>query len=334
MSTAIYNEIDPFAAGWLRALIGQGHIAPGVVDERSIVELHPPDVLGDAQRHFFAGIGGWSHALRLAGWPDDAPVWTGSCPCQPFSTAGRKRGTADERHLWPAWFALIAQCRPAIVFGEQVASPDGLGWLDAVRADLEGAGYAFGVSDLCAAGVGAPHIRQRLYFVAITDRERLEGIGVQLRERGSQPTLSEADRVGSVGALADGTLVGWREGQRCEARGGAGFGDRERLGDTSRSRSGRDAGAILGAQREGERERVLFGRIVDVPVAASATRGFWTPAEWVLCRDGKARPIEPGAFPLAHGVSARVGRLRGYGNAIVPPLAALFIQAVMEALWG
>jgi hypothetical protein len=58
---------------------------------------------------------------------------------------------------------------------------------------------------------------------------------------------------------------------------------------------------------------------------------MWEEAEWIACTDGKARPVEPGTFPLAHGVPARVGRLRGYGNAIVPAVAAAFIEAYCEA---
>jgi DNA (cytosine-5)-methyltransferase 1 len=167
--TAYYNEHDPFAAAWLRELIADGLIAPGVVDERSIEDVKPDDLSEFVQCHFFAGIGIWSLALRRAGWPDERPIWTGSCPCQPFSAAGKGGGFDDERHLWPAFHWLIAQCRPAIVVGEQVASKDGLGWLDLVSADLEGTGYAFGAVDTCAAGFGAPHIRQRLYWVAEPD---------------------------------------------------------------------------------------------------------------------------------------------------------------------
>lgn len=162
---AWYNEHDPFAAAWLRQLIAAGHIAPGVVDERSIVDVLPSDLAGFTQCHFFAGIGVWSYALRRAGWPDGRPVWTGSPPCQPFSAAGKGLGAADERHLWPAYFHLIDICRPHTLFGEQVASKDGLAWLDNVSADLERADYTFGAADLSAAGFGAPHIRQRLYFV-------------------------------------------------------------------------------------------------------------------------------------------------------------------------
>ena len=66
--TAYYNEFDPFAAAWLRELIAAGLVASGDVDERSIVDVQAGDVAGYAQCHFFAGIGGWSYALRLAGW--------------------------------------------------------------------------------------------------------------------------------------------------------------------------------------------------------------------------------------------------------------------------
>ena len=89
---AYYNENDPKAATWLRELIRNGYIANGDVDERSIEDILPNDLAGYTQCHFFAGIGGWSYALRLAGWPDDRAVWTGSCPCQPFSTAGKGGG--------------------------------------------------------------------------------------------------------------------------------------------------------------------------------------------------------------------------------------------------
>jgi DNA (cytosine-5)-methyltransferase 1 len=167
--TAYYNEIDPYAAQWLRNLIVANLIAPGDVDERSIVDVRPDDLKGYGQCHFFAGIGGWSYALRIAGWPDDKPVWTGSCPCQPLSVAGQRKGHADERHLWPAFYRLIAERSPSIVFGEQVASKDGREWLAGIRADLEGLGYACGAADLCAAGVGAPHIRQRIYWLADSD---------------------------------------------------------------------------------------------------------------------------------------------------------------------
>ena len=171
LPTAFYNDNDSYAAAWTRNLIAAGEIAAGVVDERSIRDLKPADVASYRQCHFFSGIGVWSRALRDAGWPDDIHVWSGSCPCQPISSAGKRRGFADERHLWPEWFRLIKACRPAVLFSEQVASKDGRAWLDAVFDDLEGAGYACQAYDLPACCVGAPHRRQRLYIVAYA-RER------------------------------------------------------------------------------------------------------------------------------------------------------------------
>lgn len=169
-----YNEYDPKTAAWLRELIKVGAIPDGHVDERSIAEVSPDDLRGFTQCHFFAGIGGWSLALQLAGWSSDNPVWTGSCPCQPFSSAGKGLGAADERHLWPVFFELIRQCRPEHVFGEQVASAIGHGWLDGVSADLEAEGYTCGATVLGAHSVGAPHIRQRLYWVAYSDSGRFQ----------------------------------------------------------------------------------------------------------------------------------------------------------------
>jgi len=169
MSAAYYNEIDPFAAEWLRRLILFGHIAPGDVDERDIRDVSPDDLRGYTQHHFFAGIGVWSYAARRAGWSDDRPLATGSCPCQPFSAAGGRGGFEDERHLWPAQYHLIRECRFPVWVGEQVASKDGLAWLDLVSADMEGAGYTGGALDLCSAGFSGDHIRQRLYLAWVAN---------------------------------------------------------------------------------------------------------------------------------------------------------------------
>ena len=166
MSLAYYNDADPFCAEWLRSLMQKGLIMQGDIDARSIEEVQPEDLKGFTRVHLFAGIGGWDLALQLAGWPAEQPVWTGSCPCQPFSCAGQRKGHADRRHLWPAFYRLIRECRPPVVFGEQVAGKTGRQWLADIRVDLESVGYACGAGDLPAASVGSPQIRQRLWFVA------------------------------------------------------------------------------------------------------------------------------------------------------------------------
>jgi DNA (cytosine-5)-methyltransferase 1 len=169
MTGVYYNEWDAFAAQWLRNLMTAGLIPAGDVDERSITEVSPDDVRGYTQCHFFAGIGGWAFALQMAGW-GDRPIWTGSCPCQPFSIIGKRKGFSDERHLWPVWFNLIRECKPATLFGEQISIASL--WLDQVFADLEAEGYACAAADIPAASVGARHERQRLWFVADANAAR------------------------------------------------------------------------------------------------------------------------------------------------------------------
>lgn len=400
MSTALFNEIDPYATQWIRNLAAAGHVAPGRVDERSIKEITATELAGVVQFHTFAGIAIWSYALRAAGWPDSEEVWSGSCPCQPFSDAGAGKGFEDERHLWPDWFKLIDQRRPAVVFGEQVASKDGLAWLDAVRADLEGAGYAFGVLDSCAAGYGAPHIRQRLYFVGIRpDRlahhhqQGLGQLGRQLPEDADAQSGSHVDGRGEPGGLADHGSEGRIEvrthagrsgggggeegvdqrslysGVRCAPSGGVGHADGEhpwghagasdpaegraelRSGTNQPCPSG-PAGRLGFAGFEGLERHTGDGnasgesrRVGEEPArpasATGPTNGFWSDVEWLACRDGKARPTQPGLFPLADGAPERVGAdgaletqpraqaLKAYGNGLVGEQAVEFVKAVM-----
>jgi DNA (cytosine-5)-methyltransferase 1 len=311
--SAYYNEFDPQAAAWLRELIKNNLIAPGDVDERSIEDVAPVDLMGYRQCHFFAGIGGWSRALRLAGVPDAYPVWTGSCPCQPFSAAGQGKGFADERHLWPAFFHLIEQCRPGVIFGEQVEGAAGRAWLDLVSSDLEGSGYAVGPCVLPAAGVGAPHGRHRTWWVADANG----GLGKQgSTEHGGRNPGSHAQTRAGFGGHGVLGVVGNAASERCGKKRNAGLEPKERP-DLSRS-----AGIL---EYPASQQMGVSGQSRERREA-----GFWSSADWIPCRDGKWRPVEPGTFPLAHGIPARVGRLRGYGNAIVPEEAAEFISAYFE----
>lgn len=196
---AYYNEIRPYAAEWLRGLIAAGRIAPGDVDERSITDVRPDDLRGYRQCHFFAGIGGWSLALRLAGWEDERPVWTGSCPCQPYSVASLTgegaQGQGDERHLWPPFFLLVREQRPPKLYGEQVASAIPWGWWDEVALDLEAQDYATAAAILRADAVGADHERKRLYWTAHAGGEGREGSeqhdGLPRSQEAPQPELGD-----------------------------------------------------------------------------------------------------------------------------------------------
>ncbi len=336
--TAYYNEIDPYAAQWLRNLIEAGHIAAGVVDERSIENVTPGDLRGFTQCHFFAGIGVWSYALRQSGWSDDRPVWTGSCPCQPFSDAGKGAGLDDERHLWPHFHYLIEKLRPETVFGEQVASKDGLAWLDLVQADLEGTGYASAALDICAAGFGAPHIRQRLFWVAHADREQRNWSGNERQAGGDEPAIGSAisrlansggERCDRVNPLLQRETSRWGAEDMPEAAGNGKVGG---MAYTNSSEQRQDAESAKRNEYEekGWDENTAAPAGLCLDSSANPINGFWRNSDWLFCRDGKWRPVEPGSFPLANGSPQRVGRLRAYGNAINAEVAKGFIEAYME----
>ena len=366
--SAYYNEIEPYAAQWLRNLIKEGLIADGEVDTRSIVDVAPDDLRGFTQCHFFAGIGGWSHALRLAGWPDDRPVWTGSCPCQPFSVAGKGTGTDDPRHLWPHFHRLIAACRPPVVLGEQVAGKAGYGWFDGVRADLEGIGYAGRAVDIPALAVNAPHIRQRLYWVAqnmeYTNVSYGEGSGLssgvypqhnQLNGGSAHSHMADANGYGS---LDDKQHSHGRSSKTvAECRGGISSDHMADANEGGRGRRPHDGdGERDGQAGERDEDHGLFAGcgedrldVADANVSGLRQRGWdhspaghghtaapegrsghWDDHIWLTGSDGKSRRSKSGLPLLAYGVSNRVGRLRAYGNAIAPPLAAEVIRAFME----
>ena len=421
-----YNEWDPYAASWLRQLVEDGHIPPGEVDERDINTIDPDELIRYTQCHFFAGIGGWVYALRLANW-GDRRVWTGSCPCQPFSVAGNKKGASDkERNLWPVWFNLIKVVRPDTVFGEQVASAvnEKYQWLDAVSHDLEDEGYRIGSGILPACSVKAPHIRQRLWFVADTESMREVSGGLPERTDGSSVidgrNMADTEHNGRNRSQADTSLEGSNESgigipvgddiafargsmadpqnHRSQRREAVEREGSENLEDESesdiRGESGRRSkvngigmadpqnhgrdGRTIPVERErpkdleNESESDIRGEpsghgevsnivadndmadpsdkglegglsrgqneeweAIDRHVGRSGTTGEGEPGQWdgivwVYCKDKKIRPIKPGIQPLAYGVSARVGKLRAIGNAIVPQVAAEIIRAYME----
>ena len=163
---AFYNDTEPFVCDWIENRIALGEFPKGRVDRRSILDVQAEDLVGFTQLHFFCGLGGWPAALNQAGWPQYAPVVTASLPCQPFSAAGKGLGVKDERHLWPHFFTLMSSLKPPLLFGEQVASAAGREWMGHVCADLESIGYSFACVDMPASVVGAPHIRQRLFWTA------------------------------------------------------------------------------------------------------------------------------------------------------------------------
>ena len=304
-----YNEWDKYAAAWLRELIAEGAIAPGDVDERDLRTIEAYEIREYTQHHFFAGIGAWSYALRLAGWPDDRPVLTGSPPCQPFSAAGKRLGAKDERHLAPVWLELVKALRPTVLFGEQVATAINTDyWLDDLLNGLEIQGYSTGAAVLPACGVGAPHIRQRIWF---------------------------------VGRLAD--TQGNRDSYREECARWFGIDINSTNGGLADSDSKRMSKPQCRETFEEGSTDFTFGH--GTSDTTHEIDQQWQNIDWLLCRDGKWRPVVSGTHPLVDGAStgmvsdcdlsipktqeAWAVRTKGYGNAIVAQVAAEMIKTIM-----
>lgn len=363
---------------WLKELVTAGDLPQGEVWERDIQKIEPHELERFRQAHFFGGIGGWAKALELAGW-GDRPVWTASLPCQPWSAAGKKQGRKDDRNVWPSFFRLVRECRPECIFGEQVAQAIGLGWLDGISTDLEEEGYTVGAIVLGAHSIGAPHIRQRLYWVAHADTGRFRARG-RTESEGSKPESRNGivEQRGGVGGLAHqpGGGLGIDGSAPGQSRHADEAGEDGRLADSEQPRleglpghganghePGRHGARAIGSTAEsGESGGVGFAYESRSQPRQSTTErarhrdstqpaSFWSNSISISCRDGKARRTQPGIFPLAArlprglvsggdpGVEeanasqeARVMRLKGYGNSIVPQLAAEFVKAFMETL--
>ena len=273
-----YNEIDSYACEWLQNLMDYGVIDSGIIERKDIRGIKPNELQGYNKIHFFAGIGGWEYALQLAKWPDtkEISLWTGSCPCQPFSTSGRRKGFSDERHLWPYWFWLIKQQKPDIIFGEQVASKGGIEWFSHVANDLERENYTVGSIILPACSVGAPHRRSRIWFVAHSP-------SLRCKQQGKRETSTIQ--------------------RECSERKGKQTNDKQ-------------IGKLSGG----------FER------SCPSNKTMWRNLVWLPCEFNTLKPTKPGLFPMVDGIPVNMGRLRSYGNSIVPQLASIFIQTVMELL--
>lgn len=412
-----FNDVDVHSVVWLKELVDNRcfNVCPEecVIDGRSVLDIEANDVRGYEQCHFFAGIGGWRRAFDLANVDVrdlcnryGGAIWTASLPCQPFSVAGARKCADDERHLWPIFRELVAECRPAIIFGEQVASKDGKDWLSGIRNDLEEMGYVVGAADLCAASVNAPHIRQRIYWgafkpdsLANPDRGYI-GIPTQLKQRyaslhntnGCVVINGPACRLGNSKSREECSEEGSERSDNSKYRGSDGISGLAHSSSLRRNGRGEEGTQSKGLQcatrHDGDSQRLgspnlqrqqgygersyehvneTLGECVvgetGLVIAGNFHRpNFWEDYSIVPCRDPQKSivyrripKLESGIFPLVNGLprgmgyvrdkripiteeeanatsEARTARIRGYGNAIVPQLAALFVESMLESV--
>ena len=253
-------------------------------------------------------------------------VLSGGFPCQPFSTAGKRRGKEDDRYLWPEMLRVIQEIRPTWVVGENVAGIVTLA-LDTVLSDLESIGYACQAVIIPACAVDAPHRRDRVAIVAYGGSIGLQAQGSKQQAEGvtgAGETVADTDSQGQQGCQQHGAFSqGWQqEPYRPVAecgeimantdgpvqpvpvqtrRGWTGSGDIREADIDSDDRCGdvRRECELSAAEGNGGSRGDFRG--------GTPEHGCW---EWW--------PAEPNVGRVAHGISARVDRLKCLGNAVVP----------------
>ena len=278
----------------------------------------------------FSGIGGFSLGLERAGmetlafcekepfcqkvlqkhWPD-VPIFDdirslsvhdleqkpdlvcGGYPCQPFSVAGKQRGSEDDRHLWPEMLRVIQECRPTWVIAENVAGHIRLG-LDKVLFDLETEGYFAQPFVIPACAINAPHRRDRVWIVGYAEHDGspATSVGGKPQKDGDRAQKGPAETVESEGA-----------GRRA---------NHEALADSRCTRV--QVGIPEQAQRQKRQSKKLNNRSHRFDGGTGG--GFWA--------------VEPGVGRVADGVPARVDRIKALGNAVVPQIPELIGRVIMH----
>ena len=290
----------------------------------------------------FSGIGGLDLAFEWAGgtvvamceiepycrkvlrrhWPDvplfedvrrlraedvgTVDVVYGGFPCQPFSVAGDQKGRDDDRYLWPEFSRLVGELKPCWVVGENVPGILHLA-ADDVCADLERQGYEVGIWDFEAAAVGAPHRRERFFFVAHAGRG--------LCTRGAVPGALRGER--EAGAASN-----------IERPGGA------PIPHAHSPRQLQQKGCIKklrGRFRNGG-EKVIAN--ADSAGRKEQRSTFPASPKFSSSECGCGWEPEPGVGRVAHGVPHRVDRLRALGNAVVPQQAYPIFRAIIKGEAG
>ena len=286
-----------------------------------ILEKHWPDVLRWRDIRTLTGDDFYARTGRRS-----VTVISGGFPCQPFSVAGKRRGKEDDRYLWPEMCRVISEIRPAWVIGENVPGIVNLA-LDTVLSDLESQGYACQTFIIPAAGVDAPHRRERICIVAYSGSRRCDGArnicNIRKLQKGTsgQEQAGQIERSGKVSAD-----VSHSNTVRCNMWGS----ERERVQRPNAPRHEANSGCkdVANANRAGlERTEQCKndGRKIGGGTQSAAGATSERSSD-----EGRYWPIEPDVGRVANGIPSRVDRLKCLGNAVVPPQFYPFFKYIAE----
>ena len=277
----------------------------------------------------FCDIEPWSRKILAKHWPDvpiaedvkelandpdglipDCDILTAGYPCQPFSLAGERRGTEDDRHIWPYILSIVKAKRPSWCVFENVYGHVSMG-LDEVLSDLEGEGYAARPFIVPACAADVPHRRDRVWIIARnvgdTISSRQSGIVGRRSEQKSQNRCSDVAHTSRLHSNGSGEHSQQSERQVPELGDSRGP---DNVADTERKRQPRQRpqgnASNQEANGEGQAAQFVNGGFGD----------FWLP--------------EPAVGRVANGIPRRVDRLKGLGNAIVPQIAMRIGMTIKE----
>lgn len=272
----------------------------------------------------------WRDVRECAANPDCLPtvdLIAGGYPCQPFSLAGQRRGTSDDRHLWPEIFTLVRHKQPAWCLFENVVGHVTLG-LKQVLSDLESEGYETEGFVIPACAADAPHRRDRFWIIAHAAGKRINGSGRRkLRQWpwGNPETGREGLRQanGTEGTNLTGAVceaVSNSHGTGCEKQYLASITDKQRFHTGLPSSSD-----VPHSQHNGNVRR--DGQLSATTQAGGNGNhygGRETPHE-----PRQRWSAEPGVGRVAYGIPHRVDRIRALGNAVVPQVVYVIGRAIM-----
>ena len=239
-------------------------------------------------------------------------IITGGFPCQPFSIAGARKGTDDNRHLWPEMFRIIKEFKPRWVIGENVRGiiniQDGMVF-ENVFTDLEGEGYEVRAFNIPAAAVGAPHKRERIWIVANARRSIRGEQSSRNKESARSGTYEKTEWSCNTSKIR-----GSSERTKTMANANINGTERNQSEDRERSRTQQSSQDVANASTG---RRTLQEKQISTRGDSSKHQSWWE--------------AEPDVGRVVDGLPGRVYRLRALGNSIVPQIAEEIGKAIMIA---